>query len=186
MNKNLKTVQTIFNVIRVLVIIGIVGTVIGIVGSSVGLLAWLIFGKAVLESGFISDVISEVPGAVLNDGFITAALVCAILSTVAALLELLFVKDYLTLEKSEGTPFTHKGADKLFRLGIVSIVIPVALSIAIGVSISIIGLFTNVGSAELIETEASIGYGLLMMALSVVFRYGADLEGGSEDQSDIS
>lgn len=82
---------------------------------------------------------------------------------------------YFTAELKEGTPFTNAGADRIKQIGIIEIVISI-------ISMSVIdGIYENIGLAEWnrFDDAGGITLGICLILLSMVFRYGAELEQGS-------
>ena len=85
---------------------------------------------------------------------------------------LVIARSYLVFELREKTPFTAKGADKMRSLGIICIVMPVVASILSA------AVYTYYGfESSSYETEnTGIIIGIVLVVLSFVLRYGADLE----------
>ena len=85
---------------------------------------------------------------------------------------LVIARSYLVFELREKTPFTAKGADKMRSLGIICIVMPVVASILSA------AVYTYYGfESSSYETEnTGIIIGIVLIVLSFVLRYGADLE----------
>lgn len=85
---------------------------------------------------------------------------------------LVIARSYLVFELREKTPFTAKGADKMRSLGIICIVMPVVASILSAVVYTYYGF-----ESSSYETEnTGIIIGIVLIVLSFVLRYGADLE----------
>ena len=82
----------------------------------------------------------------------------------------MYIKKYFKNELTEGTPFTHRGAEELKFLGIRVVVWPLAASILA----SIICSFANV--VEEFDVSVDIGLGIALIFLSFVFHYGAELK----------
>ena len=84
----------------------------------------------------------------------------------------LFAYGYFKAEQAEGTPFTHSGADRIRRLGIQSIVLPLVAVILAAVISSSLGLPENMEWSN----GFSVMLGIVLILASVVFHYGAELE----------
>lgn len=84
----------------------------------------------------------------------------------------LFAYRYFKAEQTDGTPFTHSGADRIRRLGIQSIVLPLVAVILAAVISSSLGLPENMEWSN----GFSVMLGIVLILASVVFHYGAELE----------
>lgn len=87
----------------------------------------------------------------------------------------LFAFRYFKQEQTDGTPFTQHGADQIRRLGIRTIVMPLVAVILAAVFYQIFGV-QDAGSWN---NLSSISMGIVLILASLVFRYGAELEGGN-------
>ena len=85
---------------------------------------------------------------------------------------LAFAQDYLKTEQSEGTPFTMTGAEKLKNLGIRCIWIPI-VAIVVAVTVAVWLGEENIGETG---NAFSITTGIVLILVSMIFRYGAELE----------
>ena len=81
---------------------------------------------------------------------------------------------YFSAEQADGTPFSRRGADMMKRLGILLIVLP-AVSAILAWGICTIFSVPQVKAPDL-GSEASIVLGIMLILVSVILRYGADLE----------
>lgn len=84
----------------------------------------------------------------------------------------LFAFLYFRLEQTDGTPFTQNGAKRIRNLGIKSIVLPIVAAI---ISAVIYGCFSLTRSADW-NNAGFILLGIMLILVSLVFRYGAELE----------
>ena len=89
-----------------------------------------------------------------------------------------FAHRYFKTELQDGTPFTENGAEKLLRLGIRFIYIPMLADAAskITAAVSVAKDNIDIGSFSTIT-------GIVLILVSIVFRYGAELEGRCADKS---
>ena len=90
-----------------------------------------------------------------------------------------FANNYLKYEQADGTPFTKKGADRLKRLGIRCIYIPV---IALSVSAAI-AAWQGVTHLDIAGNLPSTVFGIGLILTSLVFRYGAELESRNQSEN---
>ena len=70
---------------------------------------------------------------------------------------------------SIGTPFTNKGANEIKGLGIRLIILPL---VAIGIISAICATF-NAELPETMSNELSVSFGIALIIISIIFRYGA-------------
>ena len=82
---------------------------------------------------------------------------------------------YFEFELEEGTPFTNKSANEIKNLGILTIAVPIIVSlVALIAHIIIKAVMENVADFEA-NIDISLSLGLFLLFLSAVFRYGASL-----------
>ena len=81
---------------------------------------------------------------------------------------------YFSAEQADGTPFSRRGADMMKRLGILLIVLP-AVSAILAWGICTIFSVPQVKAPDL-GSEASIVLGIMLILVSVILHYGAELE----------
>lgn len=81
-------------------------------------------------------------------------------------------QSYLKAEQADGTPFTEQGASRLKALGIRCIWIPiVAIVIA-----EVIAVSQGLSDAGEIGNHSEVITGIVLILVSMIFRYGAELE----------
>lgn len=83
-----------------------------------------------------------------------------------------FTVNYLNSELKDGTPFTESGAKKLLKLGIRYIYIPIITLIVAAILAAILSR----DDVNINSNLPSLAYGIILIMLSFVFRYGAELE----------
>lgn len=126
--KTLKTIQTLSKIGKVLSNIAFIVSIVAACLCIAGTLCLNLGAEKILDNiafDELIDISSEDTLAVANAALVGGILICigeAVLAKFAAV--------YFKHELSAGTPFTHKGAGELKRLGILAIVIPVVCSAA--------------------------------------------------------
>ena len=87
---------------------------------------------------------------------------------------------YFKAEQEAGTPFTHDGANAIRTLGIRTIVLLLAAAVFSTLTYEFFGLAT----AMVVDWDnlVSVSLGLVMILASLIFRYGAELEGEAVTQ----
>ncbi len=164
--KSLEAVQKIYKVLEILCKVAFVLCIVGIAGCLIG-------GCAVLALDKIPDSILDM----FADGiafksmsslalYIFSAGVSVVAGTVIAWYSYKYCKN----ELADGTPFSHRGADELKRLGIISLVASALGSIVVSILLSA----GDIKSSSM--SQIDIGFGITAILLSFVFRYGAELE----------
>ena len=167
MSKSLSILQTIAKIAKIVCKVIFILCIVGGVGCLLGLLAFLILGRATVD-GF--DVLGGEPFLTGAMGCITGVIACAGEAVFAY-----FGERYFARELAAGTPFTHEGAKEIFRLGMISIIVSLAISVASGIVTAIFMLASpNMADWDL-SMSMSIELGLALLLLSVVFRYGAEI-----------
>ena len=93
-----------------------------------------------------------------------------VLTTNAILLG--FAGNYFKTEQAEGTPFTESGANRMRKLGIRCIWMPIVAAVIA----SFIAVSLGAGRSAELGSLPSVATGVVMILASLIFRYGADLE----------
>ena len=148
-------------------IISIVWGVLALLGAACGMV-WRNGGTVV---GADFDVLRELTHTAALDEM-TARLLSDAVFALTDVILFGFAYAYFRIEQEDGTPFTQKGADTIKKLGIRIIVLPlVAVVIA-----QIIYECFGVGVYEDWSDDGSVTLGIMLILVSMVFRYGAELE----------
>ena len=168
MTKSLSTILTVFKIFRIVAKVIFILCIIGAVGSLLGvftlpLAIGLLPPDLLLETGI--DAATVYPDCIV--GVVT----CAGEAVFAFMAERYF-KNVLAAE----TPFTFDGAKECFRLGIASIIISLAMSVAVGIVCGIFALLSPDVFTFDIESSMSLSTGLFFLFLSVIFKHGAELQ----------
>ena len=162
-----KTFKVFENITRVLFILCIIGT-----GMSAffGLIA-----AAQYHGGTVFSLLGE-PLKIFSDSTdLTAKFSQLSSSTIMLTAEavlLFFARDYFKSELNDGTPFTERGAQKIKKLGIRFIYIPIIALTACGV----ISVLLKTEIAEIAGNFPNVMTGIVLILVSLVFRYGAQIE----------
>ena len=80
---------------------------------------------------------------------------------------------YFSAEQTDGTPFSHRGADLMKRMGILLIVLPAVAAILVGVLHGIFNL-PQIEAAD-VGNGTSVMMGIMLILVSLILRYGAEL-----------
>lgn len=167
---NLEKIQKGMRVFQILSKIVLVFAIVGVALTSIATV--LVAADVLNEENQFLHFLSA--SAEMSKGQLVGILTAADISLLFGGVITLFVYRYFTAELKEGTPFTSAGADRVKQLGIIEI----ALSV---ISMWIIdGIYENIGLAEWnrFDDAGSITFGIFLIAISVVVRYGAEREQG--------
>ena len=175
--KSLQTIQKTFRVFQILTKIAFIFCVIGASACAVGTLcaaAWYSGGQ--VFSLFGEPITIFASGKGLNE--MLAVLLSDLIWLVTEAILLAFARQYFKTEQTEGTPFTENGANLIRKLGIRCIYMPI-------VAVVIAAVVTVCLGAERsgdISNLPSVATGIVLILASLIFRYGAELEGGNHLQ----
>lgn len=165
---NLEKIQKGMRVLQILSKIILIVAIVGVALASIG--ATLVASDVLnMENQFLHflSVTAE-----MSKGQLVGILTAAAISLLFGGIIIAFVYHYFTTELKEGTPFTNAGADKIKQLGIIEIVLSVISMWVIG------GIYEYIGLTEWnrFDDAGNITLGICLILLSMVVRYGAELE----------
>lgn len=173
MEKTLKTIQTFAKVGKIVANIIFIFSIIGAIFCTLAVA--ILAGTQNMEFEGMTVV-----GLVEESGvnFVTTVFSCVIsaIACIGSAVIAKFAVNYFTNELDDGTPFTYAGSKELLRLGIISVAIPMAISIILGIAFTITKLFwPALSESAMSENSFSIGVGLMIIILSFVCKHGAEL-----------
>ena len=168
--KTCKVFQILTKIVMILCFVGsgllLVGLICGIVISSTG--AVIAGNMETLYRLTSSASFFEMVGSLLAE---------FVLTLTDALL-FFHAWKYFSAEQADGTPFSHRGADLMKRLGVLLIVLPAVATILVGVLHGIFNL-TQIEAAD-VGNGTSVTMGIMLIFVSLILRYGVDLEGNKD------
>lgn len=170
----MKSLQTIQKTIRVFQILAKIAFVFSIVGASLcalgALCATVWYNGGQVFSLFGQLIPAFASGEELWQGY--AVLLSDMVCLVTDAILLGFAGQYFKIEQAEGTPFTENGANRIKKLGIRCIWMPiVAVVIA-----SVITVCLGAENGGNISNLPSVITGIALILASLIFHYGAELE----------
>ena len=164
MSRNLTIVQKISKVLGILSKIGFIMSIVGLVCCIVGLVLSIVGG---LSQELAAKIVKEGNVTMKQvSGYCLGGLVICIVSVIVTKLH----KDYFQMEQAAGTPFTLESAKAFRTLGIVNLVAPFICTILIAIINSVLKIKVDY------SIDGSFTIGIVMILLSFVFAYGAELE----------
>lgn len=170
----MKTLQTIQKTFRVFQILAKIAFVFSIVGASIcalgALCATVWYNGGQVFSIFGQPILAFAKGANLQRAYAALLSDMVYLTTDAILLGL--AGQYFKAEQAEGTPFTESGANRIRKLGIRCIWMPIVAIVIASVISVCLGVERGGDGSNL----PSVITGIVLILASLIFRYGAELE----------
>lgn len=172
MSRAYSMVQTISRIAKALSIAGLVISILGVLGCIYNLgFSGAVAGYYDGESAHTFRVFLGGLVEITEEGR-SAVFVALIIIYAAGAVVAGFALRYFNNELVEGTPFTVYGADDMKKLGIITLAVPLASKLVAGI---ILALFTDSGVLDIRFFDGFMMLGLVFLAMSVIFRYGAEL-----------
>lgn len=171
--KSLQTIQKTFGVFQVLAKVGMILSFVWAGLSALGLLCGIVwyYGGSIIGVDWkmlmtltVTESLTEMIGVLLVD---------MILALTDGTL-LVYVLRYFKTEQKDGTPFTHEGAEQVLRLGILTIVLPLVSAIVSALICEL--LYLPQSAVRDWDNLSSLTAGIVLILVSLIFRYGAELE----------
>ena len=172
----MKTLQTIQKTCKVFQTLTKIAMILCFVGSGL-LLLGLICGIVISSTGaVIAGNMETLYRLTSSASFfeMVGSLLAEFVVTLTDALLFFHAWKYFSAEQADGTPFSRRGADMMKRLGILLIVLP-AVSAILAWGICTIFSVPQVKAPDL-GSEASIVLGIMLILVSVILHYGAELE----------
>lgn len=176
MNRSLQIIQVLAKIGKIMSKIIYICCIVGFCGCIVGILSIVIGAHAALKVGSVTlnsvlQAEAHINEATLYTITIVGMLLCAGEGVLAR-----FAEHYFRREIADGTPFHMDGAKELFRLGILTICIPLGTLIAAEILQGVLaGILPNVETMDLKGFD-SVELGVMFMVLSLFCRHGAELQ----------
>ena len=169
--KSLQTIQKTFRVFQILTKIAFVFSIVGAAICAVGVLCAAVwYNGGQVFSLFGQPIIAFAQGENLRQAYGVMLSDLVYLTTDAILLGL--AGQFFKTEQAAGTPFTEDGANRIRKLGIHCIWMPiVAVVIA-----SVITVCLGVEQRGDVSNLPGVVTGIVLILASLIFRYGAQLE----------
>lgn len=179
----LKIIQVISKIAKIIATIVYACCIIGAIGCIVGLIILPSVRNIVIEEGkTIEAVILENSKMSVNSiiMYMIIGLIICVVNTYVAYI----TKKYFEKELKDGDPFTHSGADQLLKISLIQIISSILVSI---VSAIILVIFRYLHS-DIVDYEyinnISLDLGITLFILSLIFKYGANLKGNENEDTE--
>lgn len=176
MKNPLKTIQVLAKAGKIISTIAFVCSIVGAVLCVVGITSLAVGAEGALRLGGVNIYGIIERNADMSVGGMCASMAAGVFSFAAGAVLAAFAKRYFRREMDAGTPFTNAGADEIFRLGILTIVLPLAAQLLSEITNGVLREAMNGAGKVTFDNGGAIGMGVVFLVMSVVFRYGAQLE----------
>lgn len=177
MNKTLEAIQKIINVLRIITQIVFILCIVGAIACAVGI-SLMCMGLGMLDilggdvSSFVSDNFEGGAGVAVAEALV------GIFECVGSAIVIKMANTYFKHELEAGTPFTYEGAEELKKLGIFTIVIPIATAVMSAVSYEIVMVITQETGEPMLSNGLSITTGLFLIFISLVLKSAREIMDG--------
>ena len=171
MNTQLQTIQKTFHIFYALTRIAATLCIVGASLCAAGALCITVASRGGQVFGLLGEPIDMFAG-MTDPVRMNATLWAACISLVAKAILLVLAQNYLRSEQADGTPFTEQGADRLRTLGIRCIWI----SVAAAVLAAVVAALQGAADAAAVGNSTEVVTGIVLLLISMIFRYGAQLE----------
>ena len=173
MSKTLSHILTVFKVVRVIAKVVLILCIVGGVGCLIPLVT-----LPLLDGLFKAQLLGEMGVDLLS---VYPACIVGLIACTGEAVFAFFAQRYCQNVLNVRTPFTFEGAKECFRLGLVSIIVSVAVSMIAGITLAVFLLFAPESTEMEVSTTASLSTGLLLLFLSLVFKHGAELKAPTDE-----
>ena len=183
--KNLKTLQTLSKMGKILSRIAFVFAIIGACGCIIGLLSVTFGNGSAIKIGGVTLHSMLAISDNYNLKSVSAVLAAWLIVCAGEAVLAKFAEIYFKNELTVGTPFTQEGAKELKRLGIMTIAVPIGCAVLAEIVQGIAAGFMNVEATGWMDmhydNEASVVLGIMFLVGSVICSYGAELSGEKQE-----
>ena len=174
--KSLKVVQGFAKVGRILSLIFFIFAIIGVVSCAVGLLLILSLGGVEYSEGV---TLAQAIENEINQPIVAfyASMICSLIVCGAEIVVAKMAQKFFEYELKQGTPFTYDCANKMLKLGIWCIILPLIAGFVCAIVYAIYSsIHGNVITEDLVSYSSFSGVGLAFIVVSFILKYGADVK----------
>lgn len=171
--KTLKTIQVLSKIGKILSKIAFICSLVGFCGCVAGMIS-LALGAETLKLGGLTLKSILQKDAATGMGTVYGAITVGLILCAGEAVLSKFAEHYFKRELADGTPFHLDGAKELFRLGILTIIIPLVSRTIAEIAYAVISrVMTDVAPLQMNESS-SVTLGIMFIVMSVVCKYGAE------------
>ncbi len=180
MNRTLAILQKLYQIGKILCKIAFICSIVGGCLCAAGIFC-LALGLETLKLGGVTfqSLISTQAEMSVGTLYASMAALLIVLSGEAVLAK--FAEHYFRRELADGTPFVEESAKELFRLGILTICIPLGSLIVAEIFQAVLAHeFADIVPLHL-DGASSVALGAMFLVASLLCRYGAQLSAGQKE-----
>ncbi len=171
--KSLEMIQKTFRVFQILtkiaMILSFVWAGLALLGMLCGVV-WYQGGSVIGADQALLYTLTETNGLTEMIGTLLVEIIAALTDGIL----LAFAYSYLKAEQADGTPFTHRGAEQIRRLGVRTIVLSI-VNVALTKAVFAASALPAYADADR-GNFSGVTLGITLLLVSLIFRYGAELE----------
>lgn len=172
--RSLRVIQVLAKIMRVVCIVLFVCCIVGASACLTALIVLPIIQNIVVQDGkTIADLMVE-NGVVIPDMY--AGIVVGLLGAGVGIFLNKYNELFFEEEIRVGTPFDHDIVRSMRKTGLVNIIASGALVITAGIAVGIVSAIFQTKIKFEYSLFAAVGFGLLLLILSLFADYGAELE----------
>lgn len=171
MKKPIETLKTIAKVGKIISQIIFICCIVGIIGCLVGLV--ILLGVNLFGTNFAALFISNTDIAIET---IVFACISGLITCICEGILAKYANNYFKMALAQQTPFTLTGSQEMFRLGVLTIALPLGAILIQDIGYGIFHAYYPACQQFNINGIEGIGLGVMFIILSVIFKYGAELE----------
>lgn len=172
--KTLKTIQVLSKIGKILSKIVFIFSIIGFCGCAAGIIS-LAVGAETLKIG---DVTIE--GLIMNNSGYSIGTMYASMSAIMILcagkaILAKFAECYFKSELADGTPFNLESINKLLRLGVLTICVPIGAQILAKITYAVLSNMLSDAAPLNLSGYGSVMLGVMFIVTAVICKYGAEV-----------
>lgn len=172
--KSLRIIQALAKIARIICLIVFILCIIGAAGCLIAIIVVSSLRNVVLYEGkTLNDILLENRA---TFEAVLAALIVGLLSTGVGIYLSKYNELFYKRELAVGTPFKMEVVKDMRKVSVVNIVVSFSLSVVATITVLIIAGVTGVHVEVNYSLFGTIGYGLILLLISLFAQYGAEID----------
>lgn len=172
--KSLRIIQALAKIARIICLIVFILCIIGAAGCLIGIIVVSSLRNVVLYEGkTLNDILIENRATFES---VIAALIVGLLSTGVGIYLSKYNELFYKRELAVGTPFKMEVVKDIRKVSVVNIVVSFSLAVVATITVLIISGVTGVHVEVSYSLFGTIGYGLVLLLISLFAQYGAEID----------
>lgn len=178
--ESLKIIQIISKIGKIISKIIYICCIVGICGAIIGIISLMVADEILISYGYNLKDLMKDNNVSLGNSY--TALVVALIYCIGEIIISKYSTKYFENELDAGTPFTLSGSKELFNLGIIQIGVTIASLMLVSIAQSIMAKLLD--DVTTIEFDLTIGLGITFIVISLICKYGSELNDKQIDKLD--